>query len=124
MQQAVSPGEGSMAVVLGLEMDAVRSLCEETSAAEVVAPANYNGGGQVVIAGGKNAVARAMSLAKERRAKKVLELPVSAPFHCEWTRPAAQGLKKILDGVKLHPYSIGLVTHRQSEVNPDPASLK
>lgn len=124
MQQAVSPGEGSMAVVLGLEMDAVRSLCEETSAAEVVAPANYNGGGQVVIAGGKNAVARAMSLAKERGAKKVLELPVSAPFHCELMRPAAEGLKKILDGVKVHPFSIGVVTNVEAEVNLDPARVK
>ncbi|TMB73225.1 MAG: ACP S-malonyltransferase [Deltaproteobacteria bacterium] len=114
MQQAVSLGEGSMAVVLGLEMDAVRSLCEETSAAEVVAPANYNGGGQVVIAGGKNAVARAMLLAKERGAKKVLELPVSAPFHCELMRPA----------VKVHPFSIGVVTNVEAEVNLDPARVK
>ena len=70
------------------------ALCAEASQDEVVAPANYNGGGQIVIAGAKNAVARAMALAKERGAKRVLDLPVSAPFHCELMRPAAEGLKR------------------------------
>ena len=85
-----------MAVILGLEMAAVRGLCADASEGEVVAPANYNGGGQIVIAGAKQAVARAMVLAKERGAKRVLDLPVSAPFHCELMRPAADGLKQVL----------------------------
>ncbi|MEX0827632.1 MAG: ACP S-malonyltransferase, partial [Haliea sp.] len=73
MQAAVPAGEGAMAVIMGLEMDAVGSVCEEASEGEVVAPANYNGGGQIVIAGAKEAVARALSLAKTRGAKRVLE---------------------------------------------------
>src|SRR5262249_14056365 len=80
MQRAVPDGVGSMAVILGLERDVVRSLCEAVSNGEVVAPANYNGGGQIVIAGSKTAVARAMAIAKQRGAKRVLNLPVSAPF--------------------------------------------
>ena len=93
-----------MAVVLGLEMDAVRSLCADAAQGEVVSPANFNGGGQIVIAGAKNAVARAMALAKERGAKRVLDLPVSAPFHCQLMQPAAEGLKEVLDEIAIQPF--------------------
>jgi [acyl-carrier-protein] S-malonyltransferase len=124
MQQAVPPGEGSMAVILGLEMNAVRSLCEEARNGEVVAPANYNGGGQIVIAGAKSAVTRAMSLAKQRGAKRVLDLPVSAPFHCQLMRPAAEELKKILHQIAIEPFSIGVVTNIEAEVNFDADRVK
>jgi [acyl-carrier-protein] S-malonyltransferase len=124
MQQAVPAGQGSMAVILGLEMNAVRSLCEEVSNGEVVAPANYNGGGQIVIAGAKSAVTRAMSIAKERGAKRVLDLPVSAPFHCRLMRPAAEGLRKILDPIAIQPFSIGVVTNVEAEVNLDASRVK
>jgi len=77
MQDAVPPDVGAMGVLLGLEMNAVRALCADASNGEVVEPANYNGGGQIVIAGHKDAVARAMALAKSRGVKKVLEIPVS-----------------------------------------------
>ena len=117
MQQAVGPGEGAMAVLLGLEMDAVRELCSDASQGEVVSAANYNGGGQVVIAGAKKAVARAMAIAKERGAKRVLELPVSAPFHCQLMKPAADGLQKVLSPVTIHPFRIGVVTNVEAEVN-------
>ncbi|HSF57588.1 MAG TPA: ACP S-malonyltransferase [Candidatus Binatia bacterium] len=124
MQQAVPAGEGSMAVILGLEMDAVRSLCEEVSNGEVVAPANYNGGGQIVIAGAKGAVIRAASIAKERGAKRVLDLPVSAPFHCQLMRPAAEGLRRVLDPIVIQPFSIGVVTNVEAEVNLDSGRVK
>ena len=124
MQQAVPAGEGAMAVVLGLEMDAVNSLCADAAQGEVVSPANFNGGGQIVIAGGKNAVSRAMNLAKERGAKRVVELPVSAPFHCELMRPAAQGLERILDEVVIRPLTIGVVTNVEAEVNFAPNRVK
>ena len=124
MQQAVPAGEGAMAVVLGLEMDAVNSLCADAAQGEVVSPANFNGGGQIVIAGGKNAVSRAMNLAKERGAKRVVELPVSAPFHCELMRPAAQGLERILDEVVIRPLTIGVVTNVEAEVNFAPGRVK
>ena len=124
MQQAVPAGAGAMAVIQGLEMEAVQSLCEAVSNGEVVAPANYNGGGQIVIAGSKAAVTRAMSIAKERGAKRVLDLPVSAPFHCQLMHPAAEGLGKILDSVTVHPFSIGVVTNVEADVNLDDARVK
>lgn len=124
MQQAVPAGQGAMAVVLGLEMDQVRSLCEDAAESEIVAPANFNGAGQVVIAGAKQAVARAMALAKERGAKRVLDLPVSAPFHCQLMRPAAEGLKRALSGVSVHPLRVGVVTNVEADVNRDADRVK
>ena len=124
MQQAVPAGEGAMAVVLGLEMDAVRALCTDASQGEVVSPANFNGGGQVVIAGAKNAVARAMVLAKERGAKRVLDLPVSAPFHCRLMQPAAEGLKTALSKISIRPFSVGVVTNVEADVNLDAGRVK
>lgn len=124
MQQAVPAGEGAMAVVLGLEMDAVRALCADASQGEVVSPANFNGGGQVVIAGAKDAVARAMVLAKERGAKRVLDLPVSAPFHCQLMQPAAEGLKTALSKISIRPFSVGVVTNVEADVNLDAGRVK
>jgi [acyl-carrier-protein] S-malonyltransferase len=124
MQQAVPAGSGAMAVILGLEMAAVRALCDDACQGEVVAPANYNGGGQIVIAGSKAAVARAMALAKERGAKRALDLPVSAPFHCQLMRPAAEGLKQVLANVAVRPFSAGVVTNVEAEVNLDASRVK
>lgn len=124
MQQAVPAGQGAMAVILGLEMDAVRSLCNDASENEIVAPANYNGGGQIVIAGAKNAVVRAMALAKERGAKRALDLPVSAPFHCELMRPAANGLKQVLQNVAVQPFTTGVVTNVEAAANRDANRVK
>ncbi len=124
MQDAVPAGEGAMAVVMGLETEAIESLCAAARDGEVVAPANYNGGGQIVIAGARNAVARASLLAKERGAKKVKDLPVSAPFHCELMRPAALGLSELLRDVSIGPLSIGVVSNVAAEVNVDPGRVK
>jgi [acyl-carrier-protein] S-malonyltransferase len=124
MQQAVPAGKGAMAVLMGLEMDEVGSLCVESSQGEVVSPANFNGAGQVVIAGTKSAVNRAMALAKERGAKRVLELPVSAPFHCQLMQPAAEGLQKILSAVDVQPFSVGVITNVDADVNLDVSRVK
>ena len=124
MQQAVPAGTGAMAVILGLEMGAVRALCADACQGEVVAPANYNGGGQIVIAGNKNAVARAMALAKERGAKRALDLPVSAPFHCQLMQPAADGLEAVLSAVAVEPFTIGVVTNVEAKVNLDANRVK
>jgi [acyl-carrier-protein] S-malonyltransferase len=124
MQQAVPAGTGAMAVVLGLEMDEVRRICEAAAQSEVVSPANFNGSGQVVIAGAKQAVARALALAKERGAKRVLDLPVSAPFHCQLMQPAAEGLKKVLNGIAVSPFTVGVVTNVEAEVNLDAERVK
>jgi [acyl-carrier-protein] S-malonyltransferase len=124
MQAAVPAGSGGMAVILGLDMDSVREFCHAASHGEVVSPANYNGGGQIVIAGTKDAISRAMALALERGAKRVLELPVSAPFHCPLMRSAAAGLEVVLRDVTVRPFSIGVVTNVEAEVNLDPARVK
>jgi [acyl-carrier-protein] S-malonyltransferase len=124
MQAAVAAGTGAMAVIMGLEMEAVTAVCEEAEQGDVVAPANYNGGGQIVIAGAKAAVARAMLLAKSHGAKRVLELPVSAPFHCPLMRPAAEGLKRVLNDVTVHSFSIGVIANVDAEVNLDAGRVK
>jgi [acyl-carrier-protein] S-malonyltransferase len=124
MQEAVPQGEGAMAVILGLTMDEVRNLCREASAGEVVAPANDNGGGQIVIAGTRDAVARTASLAKEHGAKRVLDIPVSAPFHCELMRPAAERLRDALAAVTVRPLTVGVVTNVEAQVNQDASRVK
>jgi [acyl-carrier-protein] S-malonyltransferase len=124
MQEAVPLGEGSMAVLLGLETDAVQAICNDAGCGEVVAPANYNGGGQIVIAGAKNAVARAMAMAKERGAKRAIELPVSAPFHCPLMQPAADGLRQVLANIPIYPYSVGVITNAEAEANLDVERVK
>jgi [acyl-carrier-protein] S-malonyltransferase len=117
MQRAVPTGEGAMAVVLGLEMEAVQRVCDDAAQSEVVSPANFNGSGQVVIAGATKAVARAAALAKERGAKRVLDLPVSAPFHCRLMQPAADGLQQALKDISVQPFTVGVVTNVEAEVN-------
>ena len=113
-----------MAVILGLDMDEVSSLCAEAGGGEVVAPANFNGGGQIVIAGAKRAVDRATVLAKERGAKRVLDLPVSAPFHCELMRPAAERLNQALASIVVNSPTVGVVTNVEAEVNQDADRVK
>ena len=92
MQEAVPVGEGAMAAVLGLDAEVVGRACEEAAEGEVVSPANLNAPGQVVIAGACEAVARAGARAKELGARRVLPLPVSAPFHCALMKPAQDRL--------------------------------
>jgi [acyl-carrier-protein] S-malonyltransferase len=99
MQDAVPVGQGQMAAVLGLSAEAVAEVCGEAAQGEVVAPANQNAPGQVVISGHIRAVERAAVLAKARGAKRVLPLDVSAPFHCSLMAPAAKELGNALEGV-------------------------
>lgn len=102
MQEAVPPGEGAMAAVLGLDDAAVEAICREAAApGEVVVPANYNCPGQVVIAGHARAVAEAARRAEAAGARRVVPLPVSAPFHCPLMRPAAQRLAPVLRAAPL-----------------------
>jgi len=92
MQEAVPVGEGAMAAVMGLPLPAVEKLCREASTRGIVAPANLNGGDQVVISGSAEAVAAACDAARAAGAKRALLLPVSAPFHCSLMKPAADRL--------------------------------
>ncbi len=124
MQEAVPRGEGSMAAILGLDAAAVSELCEEAADGEVVAPANLNGGGQVVVSGARGAVERASQLARDRGARRVVELAVSAPFHCALMRPAAEGLREVLEGVAAAPLAVGVVTNVEAALNSDAERVK
>ena len=92
MQEAVPVGQGAMAAILGLDVAGVTRACAEASEGEVVSPANLNGPGQVVIAGAREAVRRAGERAITLGARRVLPLPVSAPFHCALMKPAEERL--------------------------------
>jgi [acyl-carrier-protein] S-malonyltransferase len=103
MQEAVPIGTGGMAVVMGLEADAVRALCVEASSvtAEVVEAVNFNDQTQIVIAGTKAAVEKACAMAKDKGAKRALPLPVSAPFHSSLLKPAADRLRERLSTIDI-----------------------
>jgi [acyl-carrier-protein] S-malonyltransferase len=93
MQDAVPLGRGAMSAILGLDIDAVSSICEEARAGEICSPANVNAPSQIVISGDASAVGRAGKLALARGASKVIPLKVSAPFHCDLLRSVADKLK-------------------------------
>jgi [acyl-carrier-protein] S-malonyltransferase len=93
MQEAVPLGSGAMSAILGMDMDAVRSICDESEQGEICTPANVNAPNQIVISGDAGAVRRAGTAAKERGAAKVIPLKVSAPFHCARMMPAADRLR-------------------------------
>ncbi|HWD35634.1 MAG TPA: ACP S-malonyltransferase, partial [Casimicrobiaceae bacterium] len=99
MQDAVAQGVGAMAAVIGGDDDAIAQACAEAAQGEIVEPVNYNAPGQVVIAGHRAAVERAMAAAKARGAKRAMLLPVSAPFHSSLLAPAAKRLAQRLADV-------------------------
>ncbi|PTD97892.1 ACP S-malonyltransferase [Pseudothauera lacus] len=124
MQEAVPAGEGAMAALLGLEADAVREACAEAAQGEVVEAANLNAPGQIVIAGGKAAVERAVEVAKARGAKRAVLLPVSAPFHCALMKPAAERLAERLAGVAIARPQIAVLNNVDVAVYDEPAKIR
>jgi [acyl-carrier-protein] S-malonyltransferase len=112
MQEAVPVGVGAMAAVLGSDIETVESVCAEAlREGEVCSPANINSPGQIVIAGSAAAVERAGALLKERGAKRVIPLKVSAPFHCALMLPAQERLAADLERVEFKDLSVPLVTN-------------
>ena len=109
MQEAVPIGVGSMAAIMGLDRPELEQLCHDAAEGEVVAPANFNSPGQIVIAGHSSAVSRAMVLAKERGAKRALALPVSAPFHSSLMEPAAKRLTETLQEIQIGSFIVPVV---------------
>lgn len=103
MQQAVPPGTGAMAAVLGLDDDAVRSACSEAAQGQVVEAVNFNSPGQVVIAGHAEAVDRALANAREAGARRAVMLDVSVPSHCALMEPAAERLAAAIREIELAP---------------------
>jgi [acyl-carrier-protein] S-malonyltransferase len=127
MQEAVPVGQGTMAVVLGLSDDDVRSACAEAAAAatgSVVEAVNFNAPAQVVIAGDTAAVERACEIAKAKGAKRAMRLPVSAPFHSSLLKPASDRLRDYMAGLTFSAPQITLINNVDVAVLSDPASIK
>jgi [acyl-carrier-protein] S-malonyltransferase len=116
MQEAVPVGQGAMAALLGLEIEAVEEICREAAQGEVVSPANLNSPRQIVIAGRPSAVDRAVELAKTRGAKRALRLNVSAPFHCALMKPAADRLAADLDRTPMRDPRVPLVKNADARM--------
>lgn len=117
MQEAVPVGEGAMAAILALPDDAVREIVAEAAGGDVLSVANLNAPGQVVVAGHRAAVERAVELAKERRGKPRM-LPVSAPFHCPLMRPAREGLEPLLAETAFRDPAVPVVTNVDARPAP------
>jgi [acyl-carrier-protein] S-malonyltransferase len=114
MQEAVPAGVGAMAALLKLPAGQLDTILAEAAQGEVVTAANLNSPDQVVIAGDRAAVDRAMELAKAAGAKRAIALPVSAPFHCPLMKPAQQRLRAELDAAKLNDLRVPLVNNWQA----------
>jgi [acyl-carrier-protein] S-malonyltransferase len=126
MQEAVKPGEGGMAAVLGLADELVVEGCAEVmgSGAGVVQGVNFNSPGQVVIAGSKAAVDQAAEVLKAKGARKVMPLPVSVPSHCDLMKPAAEKLALELDNVQFNQSKIPVVQNVNAAIANDIISIK
>jgi [acyl-carrier-protein] S-malonyltransferase len=115
MQEAVPPGQGAMAAILGLAPALVAEICRRAADGEVVAPANLNAPEQTVISGSAAAVKRAVELASQSGAKRAVMLPVSAPFHSEMMKPAEERLETDLRRVAFQDLKFPLVTNVDAE---------
>jgi [acyl-carrier-protein] S-malonyltransferase len=123
MQEAVPEGQGAMAALLGLDPEIVDSLCREDPGPGVVSPANYNAPGQIVISGDADAVERVSKAAQEGGARKVMPLPVSAPFHSPLMIPAGERLRDVLDGLALGDFSFDVISNVDAASYPGPEAL-
>jgi [acyl-carrier-protein] S-malonyltransferase len=119
MQEAVPVGEGAMAALLGLDAAKAEDACREAAAGDVVSPANLNAPGQVVIAGARDAVARAGERARALGAKRVIPLAVSAPFHCALMQPAADRLAPELRALPSRDPQVPVVANVDAEPKRD-----
>ncbi len=124
MQDAVQPGEGAMAAILGMEDAAVVELCTEAAGDDVLSAVNFNSPGQVVIAGTAAAVERASVLAKEKGARKVMPLPVSVPSHCLLMKPAADRLAVDMDNIIFSVPAITVIHNVDVKSHNDAATIK
>src|SRR5512147_748398 len=124
MQEAVPVGEGAMAAVLGMRIDALQNICDEAANDGVCQPANVNSPDQIVISGSKAAVERAADIAKERGAKRAIMLPVSAPFHSALMQPAQDRLAPDLKALTFHAMNVPVVTNVDAEVVSGPEKAR
>jgi [acyl-carrier-protein] S-malonyltransferase len=130
MQQAVPPGVGAMAALLGADAEQAAAICAraatdpETGKAETVEVANDNGGGQVVISGHAGAVGRAIEIATAEGVKRAMLLPVSAPFHCALMAPAADAMAEALAGAEMRAPVVPVVANVTAAKATDPAIIR
>ena len=124
MQQAVPVGVGAMAALLGLDLDAVRAIAEEAAGDQVCQAANDNDPAQVVVSGHKEAVERAIEIAKEKGAKRAVLLPVSAPFHCALMAPAADVMAESLSNVQINAPAVPVIANVLAAPENDPDRIR
>lgn len=123
MQEAVPEGEGAMAAILGLEAPQVDEICRRAAGSQVVVAANYNGPGQTVVSGHTAAVDRVAKAAKEMGAKKVVPLPVSAPFHSPLLKPAGERLRRVLEGIRFQEPAFDVISNVDAAPYPSKDSI-
>jgi [acyl-carrier-protein] S-malonyltransferase len=111
MQEAVPVGTGGMAALIGPSVEDAQAICAEAAQGDVVSVANINAPGQIVIAGTKAGIDRAIEIAKKRGVRRALPLPVSAPFHCDLMKPAEEALRPVLDGAEIRDLWLSLVSN-------------
>jgi [acyl-carrier-protein] S-malonyltransferase len=124
MQKAVPVGVGAMAALLGLDYDAAIETAKEAAQGQVCDPANDNGGGQVVVSGNREAVDRAVEIAKGKGARRAMLLPVSAPFHCKLMQPAADVMADALSKVTISKPAVPLVSNVLASAITDPDEIR
>lgn len=124
MQAAVPAGKGAMAAVLGLDDEVVEAICREIAEDQVVAPANYNSPGQIVIAGDAAAVERAMHKCTEAGARRAMILPVSVPSHSALMQPAADVMAEVLEEVEIRTPGIPVVHNHDVAEHDDPDAIR
>lgn len=123
MQEAVPAGLGAMAAVLKLEPAKVKAICDECAQGQVLSPANYNSPEQTVIAGHAEAVERATVKLKEAGARRVVPLPVSAPFHCALMEPVKSRLSAVLQTTQFKAPSVPVISNVEAAPNTDPSRI-
>ncbi|MDA0239686.1 MAG: ACP S-malonyltransferase [Proteobacteria bacterium] len=124
MQQAVPVGEGAMAALIGIEMDALEKVLSALGKGDICAVANDNAPGQIVISGATAVVNRVGELAKEKGAKRAISLPVSAPFHCPMMAPAAEVMARELESANMVAPSFAIVPNVTAAAETDPDALR
>ncbi len=124
MQNAVPVGVGAMAALLGLDFEAAQSVAREAAEGQVCQAANDNDPGQVVVSGHREAVERALVIARDKGAKRAMLLPVSAPFHCDLMEPAARVMAEALDDVDIADPSVPLIANVTAQPVQDATSIR
>lgn len=124
MQAAAPAGQGAMAAILGLEDEVVEAICQEVAEDQVLAPANYNSPGQIVIAGEAAAIERAIHKCTEAGARRAVVLPVSVPSHCRLMQPAAEAMKEVLEHTEIRTPEIPVIHNCDVTTHQDPDEIR